>query len=80
MMNKFQAMARVMAILCEDGRMKPGTLEYRIARKLVSRKIDNLGPDATWAQAKRSKGQILDQVRTEIMLEEVRKKFPYLDI
>jgi hypothetical protein len=79
-MNKFQAMARIMTLLCENGRIKTGTQEYRIARKLVSRKIDNLGPDATWAQVKRSKGHILDQVRTEIMLEEVRKKFPYLGI
>jgi hypothetical protein len=80
MMNKFQAMARIMAILCENGRMKPGTQEYRVARKLVSAKIDNQGPDATWELARKSKGQILDQIRTELMLEAVRKKFPYLDI
>jgi len=41
-MNRFQAMAKIMAILSEDCRMKPGTQEYKLARKIVSSKIDNL--------------------------------------
>jgi len=78
-MNRFQAMARIMAILSEDDFLKPGTPEYKVARKLVSRKIDTLGPDAAFAQAKRWKGRILDEVRIEDMLEEMKEKFPYLN-
>ena len=79
-MNKFQAMAQIMAILCKDGHLKPGTQEYKVARKLISSKIDNLGPDAAFAQAKKWKGHILDQIRIEDMLKEVKEKFPHIDL
>jgi hypothetical protein len=79
-MNRFQAMAKIMAILCENGRIKPGTQEYRMGRRLVSIKIDHLGPDGAWEQAKTSKRQILDQVRNEVMMEAARNKFPWLDL
>jgi hypothetical protein len=78
-MNKFQAMARIMAILCEDGHLKPGTQAYKLARQLVSEKIDSLGPEAAFQQAKQWKGKMLDQVRIEDMMEDLRKKFPYLN-
>ena len=78
-MNRFQAMAQIMAILCENNRLKPGTQEYKVARKIVSRKIEQLGPDAAFEQAVRWKGHILNQVRIEDMLEEMKEKFPYLD-
>jgi hypothetical protein len=61
--NRFQAMANIMVKLCEDGSLKPGTPEYKVARKLVARKIDNLGSDDAFEQAKRWKGRILDEVR-----------------
>ena len=79
MMNKFQAMAQIMAILREDGQLKPGTQEYKIARKLVSSKIDDLGPEAAVAQAKIWKGNILDQARVEDALEDLKEKFPHID-
>jgi hypothetical protein len=79
-MNKFQAMAQIMAILCEDGHLQPGTQEYKIARKLVSSKIDTLGPDVALEQAKKSKGKFLEQESAENILEELREKFPYLNI
>ena len=78
-MNRFQAMAQIMAILCENGHFKPGTPEYKVARKLVSSKIDNLGPKAALAQAKKWKGHILDQVRIEDVLEDIKEKFPHLN-
>lgn len=78
-MNRFQAMAQIMAILREGGHIKPGTQEYKVARKVVSNKIDRLGPEAALAQAKKWKAHILDQIRTEDMLEEIKEKFPHLD-
>lgn len=54
-MNKFQAMALIMAILCEDGRFPKGSHRYQLARKLVATKIDTIGPNAAYAQAKWSK-------------------------
>ncbi len=77
-MNKFQAMAQVMAIFCEDGQLKPGTREYKVARKLVSEKIDSLGPEAALKQAERWKGKMFDEIRLEDMMEELRKKYTYL--
>jgi hypothetical protein len=41
-MNKFQAMARMMAILCEGGRIRKGSEQYKIARKLIANKIDRM--------------------------------------
>jgi len=41
-MNKFQAMAKIMAILCEGGRLPKGSRKYKIARKLITSKIDRL--------------------------------------
>lgn len=78
-MNKFQAMAQIMALLGEGGRLQPGTQQYKIARRLVSRKIDQLGPEVAFEQAKKWKGHILDQVRIEDLLEDMKEKFPYLD-
>jgi len=78
-MNKFQAMAQIMEILCEDG-LQPGTQEYKVARKLVSNKIDNLGPKAALEQATRSKGKFLEQDSAENILEDLREKFPHLNI
>ena len=78
-MNRFQAMAKIMAILCEDGHLKPGTQEYKVTRKLVSSKIDNLGPEAALEQAKKSKGKFLEQDSVENILEDLRERFPHLN-
>ena len=78
-MNKFQAMAQIMATLCEDGHLQPGTQEYRLARKIVSSKIDTLGPDVALEKAKRSKGKFLEQDSAENIYEELRERFPYLN-
>lgn len=78
-MNRLQAMAKIMAILSEDCRMKPGTQEYKLARKIVSSKIDNLGLDVALEKAKRLKGKFLEQDSAENILEDLREKFPHLN-
>ena len=78
-MNKFQAMAQIMAILCEDGHLQPGTQEYKVTRKLVTSKIENLGSKAALEQAKRLKGKFLEQDRVEVILEDIKEKFPHLN-
>ena len=77
-MNKFQAMARIMAILNENGQVKPGTREYQIARKLVSGKIDRLGPEMALAQVEKWRGHLLDQIKMMDMLKGLEDTFPYL--
>jgi hypothetical protein len=72
-------MAKIMVMLSEDCRMKPGTQEYRLARKIVSSKIDNLGPDVALEKAKRLKGKFLEQDSAENILEDLREKFPHLN-
>ncbi len=44
-MNKFQAMAQIMTILCERDRLRKGSRKYGIARKLIASKIDRKGPN-----------------------------------
>jgi hypothetical protein len=61
-MNKFQAMAQIMAILCEDGFLQKGSQKYKLARKLIATKIDTMGPDAAYSKAKWSKYQLLVEI------------------
>ena len=61
-MNSFQAMARIMAILCEDGRLRKGSKSYKIARKLIAIKIDRMGPDAAYLKAKWNKYELLVEI------------------
>ena len=61
-MNRFQAMAQIMAILCEDGRLQKGSQRYKIARKLIATRIDRMGPDATYSKAKWNKHELLEQI------------------
>ena len=61
-MNRFQAMAQIMAILCEGGRIRKGSRRYRIARKLIASKIDRMGPDAAYTKAKWNKHELLVQI------------------
>ncbi len=77
-MNRFQAMAMIMAILKEDGGLKPGTPEYKIARRLIARKIDLIGPKATFEHVKRWKDEFMHRIDTAATLEELEEKFPFL--
>ena len=61
-MNKFQAMAQIMAILCEGGRIPKGSQRYKLARKLITTKIDTMGPDAAYSKAKWNKHELLVEI------------------
>lgn len=61
-MNRFQAMGHMVAILCEEGHLKPGTQKYTIARRLLARKIDRLGPDVALDQVKKWRGHLMNQI------------------
>jgi len=61
-MDKFQAMAHIMAILSEDGSFTSHSRRYKIARKFIAAKICTIGPDAAYAQAKWSKYQLLVEI------------------
>ena len=61
-MNRFQAMAQIMAILCEGDRLQKGSRSYRIARKLIASKIDRMGPDAAYTKAKWNKHELLVEI------------------
>jgi hypothetical protein len=45
-MNRFQAMAMIMAKLTTDCYLKPASAEYKLARKLAAELIDLIGPAA----------------------------------
>lgn len=62
-MNKLQAMTRIMMVLNEDGRLKPGSQAYKIIRKMASDKIDRLGPEAAVTQIMDRKAQILAEIQ-----------------
>lgn len=77
-MNKLQAMVRIMAMLSEDGQLRPGTREYQIARKLIAEKIDRLGPEAALAQITKWRGHILDRIKMVDRLKDLEDQFPFL--
>ncbi len=78
-MNRFQAMAKIMAMLTEDGRIAPSSREYKIARRLVSRKIERLGPDAALIQVVDRKHQLMEQIDILKALEDSGIRHPHLD-
>jgi hypothetical protein len=78
-MNRFQAMAKIMAMLTEDGSIKPGSREFKIARKLVSRKIDKLGPDAALVQVVDRRPHLMEKIEILMAMEEPELKPSYLD-
>jgi hypothetical protein len=62
-MNKFQAMARIMLLLNEDDLLRPGSHVYRTVRRMISDKIDRLGPEAALANVVEGKNQLLDRIK-----------------
>ena len=68
-MNRLQAMGHMVAILCEGDRLKPGTKKYDIARRLLARKIDTLGPDVALDQVKKWRGHLIDQIDLMALLQ-----------
>ena len=61
-MNRFQAMAQIMAMLIEEENLQQGSREYKIARKLVSKMIERLGPDEAFASISSKKADFLKQI------------------
>ena len=78
-MNRFQAMAKIIVMLTEDGSIKPGSREYKIARKLISRKIDRLGPDAALIQVVDRKPHLLEHIKLFLAFEDSGAKLPPID-
>ena len=78
-MNRFQAMAKIMALITADGRLKPGSRKYKIARKLVSRKIDRLGPDAALIQVVDRQPHLFEQIEILATLEATGGRPAHLD-
>ena len=72
-MNRFQAMARIMAILSEGGRIRKGSQKYKIARKLIAAKIDRMGPEAAYSKAKWNKYELLVEIEELLKAEKAGK-------
>jgi hypothetical protein len=51
-----------MAILTENGKLNQGSREYKLARKLVSKMIERLGPDEAYASIRSKKADFLKQI------------------
>ena len=78
-MNRFQAMAKIMVMLTEEENLQHGSREYKIARKLVSRKIDRLGPETALLQVVDRRHQLMEQIKILMCLEDSGIKYPHLD-
>jgi hypothetical protein len=63
LMNKFQAMAQIMILLNEDDLLKPGSRIYKTVRKMVSDKIDRMGPEAALVQVMETKAHLLAEIK-----------------
>ena len=77
-MNKLQAKARIMAILCEGGRLPEGSKRYQIARQLIAAKIDRMGPDAAYTKAKWNKYELLVEIEELLRAEKAGKFLRHL--
>lgn len=75
-MNKFQAMAQIMSVLNHDNRLKPGSQVYKVVRRMVTDKIDRLGPEGAMKEVNRNKTQLLDQIRILSMWHQSTRKMP----
>lgn len=73
-MNKLQAMAQIMAMLNQDNRLKPGSQGYKMVRRMVSDRIDGLGPDGAVAQVIERKSEFLDRIRILCMWHKSTRK------
>ncbi|MBR9986153.1 MAG: hypothetical protein KFF68_09600 [Desulfosarcina sp.] len=62
-MNKFQAMAKIMLLLNEDGLLRPGSHVYHTVRRMIADKIDRLGPEAALVNVVDGKVQLLDRIK-----------------
>ena len=75
-MNKFQAMAQIMEMLTADGKLMRGSRKYKMARKLVSKMIENLGPDEALAWITVKKSDFLNKIRLLGSFDGFGRKIP----
>jgi hypothetical protein len=78
-MNRFQAMAKIMAMLSEEENLKQGSREYKIARKLVSKKIERLGPETALLQVADRRHQLMEQIGILMSLDDSGIPSSHLD-
>jgi hypothetical protein len=69
-MNRLQVIAKIMAVLAEDCGIKPGSREHKVAKRVISRKVERLGPDGAFVQIIDHKNDLLRQVDMIVDLEE----------
>ena len=60
-------MAQIMMLLNEDGLLKPGSHAYQTVRRMISDKIDRLGPDGALVTVVDQKRQLLGQIKVLAM-------------
>jgi len=63
-------------LLNEDGLLKPGSPVYKIVRKMISDKIDRLGPEAALGQVMDRKSHLLDQIKIMNMWHKSTRRQP----
>ena len=62
LMNKLQAIAQAMALLNKKSRLRQGSKEYKIVKRVVADKIDRFGPEGALDDIKRNMTHLLDQI------------------
>jgi hypothetical protein len=75
-MNKFQAMAQSMTLLNQDGLLKPGSQVYKMVRRMISDKIDSLGPEVALTYVIDNKANLLHQIKILCMWHKSKLKRP----
>ena len=76
-MNKFQAMAQIMSLLNQDDLLKPGSQVYKMVRRMVSEKIDRLGPDRAVAEVLETRTDLLDKIKILAMWHKSIRRRPF---
>ena len=69
-------MAQIMAMLTEEENLQQGSREYKIARKLVSKMIERLGPDEAFASINSKKAAFLKQIDWLGSFDDFGRKIP----
>jgi hypothetical protein len=75
-MNNFQAMARIMMLLNEGGLLKPGSHAYQTVRRMVSDKIDSLGPEGALEDIRKNRTRLMHQIKILCMWHKSTGKRP----
>ena len=62
MMDKSNAMSKIMTLLNEDGRMKPGDKTHQIVMEYLNFKIDRMGPEEALEDVRHTKDHLIAQI------------------